>query len=85
MINVAAVHIAENEIDRHLPRGIERIRGGITLEVSFDSDAPAWGAWFTYQLGRSVRTFSTNGVYAAPSEAVIALLQSVRTTPKDLW
>lgn len=80
------VRFIELAIDRALPRGVTRIRGGIVLDVRFDSGNAEWGARFTYERRRRVRDFSTtSGVYSSPSFALAALMKSVRETPSDLW
>jgi hypothetical protein len=85
MINVAMIRVAEDEIDRCLPKGVVRVRGGIVLDVRFDSGDESWGAKLTYSRHGRVRDHSTSDVYADPETAVQALLRSVRETPRDLW
>lgn len=79
------VRFIELAIDRALPKGVTRIRGGVVLDVRFETGNPIWGARFTYQRNRRVRNFDTSDVYASPSGALFALLRSARQTPKDLW
>lgn len=83
--DVREVRAIEQAVDRELPRGVIRIRGGIVIDVVFDSGNACWGARFTYKRNRLVRVFSTSDVYGSPSGALWSLLKSVRQTPKDLW